>query len=68
MSEDCWTYRQIGNVIGVSSSVVTRVIRRYREYGQYSRLRPPEGYHTERRSSSPYPGCQTTLPNDKRAL
>lgn len=37
MSEDGRTYRQIGNVIGVSSSVVSRVIRRYREHGQYSR-------------------------------
>lgn len=37
MSEDGMTYRQIGNSVGVSSSVVSRAIQRYREHGVYSR-------------------------------
>ncbi|MHB9339450.1 IS630 family transposase [Fusobacterium pseudoperiodonticum] len=36
MSEEGMTYRQIGDSLGVSSSVVSRAIQRYREHGVYS--------------------------------
>jgi len=37
MSDDGMSHREIGEIFGVSNSVVSRVVRRFRETGQYTR-------------------------------